>query len=348
MGTIYLIGLGLGTLAQVNSEAFEAAEKVDELYLDTYTSFLERSLLDELKKRFSEKLIEADRGLLEEDISEIVSKARDKDIGILVPGDPMIATTHLSIMVEAAKKNISCKIIHGTSAYCAVISASCLHAYKFGRTTTIPKSGVGVETCYRVIAENMERGLHSLILLDTADGGLAIPEALEFLLKVEEKLGLGIFSENLLVICLARIGFMDEFKWAGKMRNALTNPYPPPPHSIVIPGELHFSEAEALKTILRADPTAVDEHKPARHWKSRIEKYLKNVENVLRSLSFCSDERESRDLVDVAKSYLEDSRHFRSSGDLFNALAAISYAEGLLDALRELRKVEFTWKPDSR
>ena len=242
MGTIYLIGLGLGTLAQVNSEAFEAAEKVDELYLDTYTSFLERSLLDELKKRFSEKLIEADRGLLEEDISEIVSKARDKDIGILVPGDPMIATTHLSIMVEAAKKNISCKIIHGTSAYCAVISASCLHAYKFGRTTTIPKSGVGVETCYRVIAENMERGLHSLILLDTADGGLAIPEALEFLLKVEEKLGLGIFSENLLVICLARIGFMDEFKWAGKMRNALTNPYPPPPHSIVIPGELHFSD----------------------------------------------------------------------------------------------------------
>ncbi|MCD6535884.1 MAG: diphthine synthase [Thaumarchaeota archaeon] len=345
--TIYLIGLGLGTSRQLTLEALETAKSLDKIYLDTYTSFIENSLLEELSKELGERLVKADRRMLEEKVSDIIREAERMEVGILIPGDPLIATTHTSIIAEAAKKRISFKVIHGLSIYCAAVSASCLHAYKFGRVTTIPKSGIGVETCYRVIAENMERGLHTLVLLDTANGGLTIPEAIELLLRAEDKLGLGILHEDRLVICLARIGFDDEFKWAGRLRDASQRKYPPPPHSIIFPGELHFSEREALKAILNADAEVLDKHKPPRLWSSRIEKYLENVRRALEEMRYLSNDI-TEDLVNMARSYLEDAERFWESGDLFDALAAISYAEGLLDALRIMGKVEFTWGSGER
>jgi len=345
---IYLIGLGLGTVGQITLEALENAGKLDKLYLDTYTSFTDHSLLEELSKKFGERLVKADRKTLEERISDIIEEAERGNVGILVPGDPLIATTHGSIIAEAAKKGVDFKVIHGVSIYCAAVSCSYLHAYKFGRVTTIPKSGIGVETCYRVIAENMERGLHTLVLLDTADGGITIPEAIELLLKAEDKLGLGLLPNDRLVICLARIGFDDEFRWAGRLRDAIRKEYPPPPHSIIFPGELHFSEIEALRTILKVDPEVLIKHKPRRFWGSRIKKYLANVEKVLGEIRYLSEEKVGREIVEMARSYLEDAERFWEAGDLFDALAAVSYAEGLLDALRFMRKVEFTWGSGER
>lgn len=38
------------------------------------------------------------------------------------------------------------------------------------------------------------------------------------------------------------------------------------------------------------------------------------------------------DCLEMARSYLEDGRHFRDEGDLVNALAAFSYGHAWLDA----------------
>ncbi|MCD6313215.1 MAG: diphthine synthase [Thaumarchaeota archaeon] len=341
---LYLVGLGLGSKGYLTLKALEVMKNSDKIYLDSYTSFIDQDLLDELRKNFKGKLVDADRRVLEEGSSSIVEEAEKLNVCILVPGDPLIATTHLSIIFEAAKKGVKSEIIYGVSAYSALISASCLQAYKFGKTVTIPKSGVGIESCYLSILENMERGLHTLVLLDTADEGLEIPAALKMLSRVEEKLGMGLISERRLLVCLARIGFSDEFRWAGSLVQALRANYPPPPHSIVFPGSLHFSEAEALKEILRADPEIVDSHLPLRHSWSRISKYISSVESVLKTLMISGDSSELREALSLAKSYLEDSQRFRSEGRIFDALAAISYAEGLLDGLRLLGKVRFSWK----
>ena len=42
------------------------------------------------------------------------------------------------------------------------------------------------------------------------------------------------------------------------------------------------------------------------------------------------------DCVEMARSYLEDGRHFREDGDLVNALAAFSYGHAWLDAAARL------------
>jgi len=342
--TLYFIGLGLGSPGYLTLKALEISEKLDKLYLDTYTSFIDESLREVLRRRFGGKLIEVNREMLEDRAAELVEEAKEKAVGILVPGDPFIATTHLMIAIEAVKRGVSYEIVYGVSAYCALISASCLQAYKFGKVTTIPKSGLGVETCYKVIEENMERGLHTLVLLDTADGGLTIPEGLAHLSRAERRIGRGIINEDRLVICLARVGFNDEYKWAGRLKEALEKEYPPPPHSIIFPGSLHFAEAEALKTILKVDQSSLQPHGFVKSWDARLTKYLSNVDHALKTLKLLRRSPMSQEVVDLARSYLEDSTLFYKEGKCFEALAAISYAEGLLDCLRILREADFAWK----
>lgn len=340
---LYLVGLGLGSSGYLTRTAMEIIMRSDKAYLDTYTSFLEPELIEELRRLLGPRLIEADRRLLEEDASRIIEEAGERDVAILVPGDPLIATTHVSIILEAARRHIRYQVIHGVSAHSALISASCLQAYKFGKIVTIPKSGVGVETCYRAILENMERGLHTLILLDTADGGLDIPSAIRMLMRVENEAGMGLITPDRLVICLARIGFRDEAKWAGSLAEALERRYPPPPHSIIFPGSLHFSEAEALRTLLGASMEVIESHKPPWSIWQRLQKYIANVESALRSLELLDDSRDVKEILDLVERYLDDSRRFLSGGRGLDSLAAISYAEGLLDCLKILGKVRFSW-----
>lgn len=340
-----MVGLGLGSRGYLTRACLEALERSDKIYLDTYTSFLDPELVKELRRSLGPRLVEADRRLLEDGVSRILDEAERSVVAILVPGDPMIATTHISILVEAAKRGIAHRVLHGVSAYSALISASCLQAYKFGRTVTIPRSGTGIESCYQSILENMERGLHTLVLLDTAEGGLEIPSAIRMLERAEAELGMGLITDDRLIVCLARIGFEDELRWAGRLAEALERSYPPPPHSIIFPGSLHFSEAEALKLLLGADPSAVDSHKPPQIIWLRLRKYISNVENALRELEASDESEELREILDLAERYLEDSRRFLSGGRGFDSLAAISYAEGLLDCLRILGKVRFSWRP---
>jgi len=163
------------------------------------------------------------------------------------------------------------------------------------------------------------------------------------LAEAEEKLGRGLITDDRLVICLARIGFSDEFRWAGPLGEAMDKGFPPPPHSLIFPGILHFAEAEALVSVLKASREIVERHKPIRCMRSRVQKYVFNVEQALKEMKLLKASSEIREVVGLAEDYLEDSRRFLSEGRLADSLAAISYAEGLLDSLRIMGLAEFSW-----
>jgi len=82
----------------------------------------------------------------------------------------------------------------------------------------------------------------------------------------------------------------------------------------------------------------------------KTKRYLVSIEKVLEEMKLSSlssiDERQVKELVASAKLYAEDAKHYLEERPS-TALAAISYAEGLLDALRFLGLARFTW-PDSR
>lgn len=68
----------------------------------------------------------------------------------------------------------------------------------------------------------------------------------------------------------------------------------------------------------------------------RIDRYLDITSRALSKLSIAAPERSfgrrmADDFLNMAKSYFEDAKHFRESGDLVTAFAAVNYAHGWLD-----------------
>jgi len=79
-----------------------------------------------------------------------------------------------------------------------------------------------------------------------------------------------------------------------------------------------------------------------------VAKYVWNTERVLTQMRVTEnpvtiDQEKIKEVIETAKRYLEDAKYYREKERLETSLAAVAYCEGLLDALRLLRMVEFSW-----
>ena len=61
----------------------------------------------------------------------------------------------------------------------------------------------------------------------------------------------------------------------------------------------------------------------------------------LKSLPRSVQEREIEYVLDLAKGYVKDARHYAKTRKPVTSLACVAYAEGLLDALKFLELAEF-------
>ncbi|MEM2450261.1 MAG: diphthine synthase [Nitrososphaerota archaeon] len=342
---ITFVGLGLGPKRYITEAALDSIKAADVVFLDTYTGILPKETVEFLRT-VSKHFVLADRRLLEDGIETVLAEAAKKDVVIAVQGDPFIATTHVSIMLEARKRGIKCKIVNGISSYSVAASLSGLQAYKFGRAVTLPAEGCveHAKSVYESILENMSKGLHTLVFLDTKDGGLTIPVALKRLRELESLLRKGLVSDDRLVVALARLGYEDELIKAGRVAEIAATDFPEPPHMLIFPGKLHFLEREALIRLLGAPREYVEAYEPINYEVDRVKRYIDTCERVLSSLGASAKGTRVNDVLNVAKSYLDDSKFFLKSGEIFDSLSAISYCEGLLDALRMMGYVEFDWR----
>ena len=166
-------------------------------------------------------------------------------------GDPFSATTHVELRIRARKLGIPVTVVHGASALTAVPGLLGLQHYKFGRTTTLPfpEKGYFPESPYDIIVENHSRGLHTLVLLDIqADKGrlMTANDGMGILSELENRKRGGILGPDALVGVVARAGSALPVVRAGRLAVLAKEDFGPPHHSIVVPGKLHFMEAEAL------------------------------------------------------------------------------------------------------
>jgi len=82
--------------------------------------------------------------------------------------------------------------------------------------------------------------------------------------------------------------------------------------------------------------------------KERSRRYIAAVETALSELKpiimpAIIARKDVERVVEVAERYLSDSKYYVETGKDVTSLASISYAEGLLDALRFLKLGEFSW-----
>jgi len=105
--------------------------------------------------------------MVETESDVILAGSDSADIALLVVGDPFGATTHTDILLRARALNIPFRIIHNASIMNAV-GACGLQLYNFGQTVSIPfwTETWKPDSWLARIVENMEKGMHTLVLLD--------------------------------------------------------------------------------------------------------------------------------------------------------------------------------------
>ena len=235
---LYLIGLGFDE-KDINVKGLEAASNCD-CYYELYTSYWQGDLKN-LETLIGKEIKALKRSDLEDNLSDFLQKAKDNNIALFVSGDPLAATTHVDLIIEAKRKKIQTKIIHNVSIF-SVLGETGLQLYKFGRTATIPLNGK-MENVRKTIKENKKTGLHTLLLLDIDSEinlYMNVFHALKMLLK--EKL---VKKTDKLVA--ARFGNPSEIYYrlvSELMRKSIS-----PPIALIIPGKLHFREKEFLEML---------------------------------------------------------------------------------------------------
>jgi len=237
---LYLIGLGLWDEKDISIRGLETAKKCDFVFIEKYTSFWTGNL-----KNIGITAEEIKRTDLEDNVDKILEKSKDKDIAILIPGDPLVATTHISILLEAKKKNIETKIIHSSSIFSAVLETG-LQIYKFGKIATIPFYQTDVP--YKILEENLKNGAHTLFLLDiTKEKLMSCAEGLKILLNLENKFRKKLISKETEVVVFCRVGSSEQILKYDKIKNLIDLNCSP--CVIIILGKLHFLEKEFLTSL---------------------------------------------------------------------------------------------------
>lgn len=235
---LYIIGIGL-RYKDISLRALEVIKECDYVYLENYTSILSYKLED-LEKLIGKKVVLADRDLVESKNKEILDKAKEKNVAFLVMGDVFTATTHISFLMDAIKKNIKYEIVHGVSVFIAVGDTG-LSLYNFGKTTSIPFQE-NVEGPYDVLKENKD--LHTLVLLDI---GMDIADGIKSLLDVENKRKENIFTEDKIIIGCSGMGLENNEIKIGKVKDIIKYKFKNGSQCIIVPGKLHFVEEEFLE-----------------------------------------------------------------------------------------------------
>ncbi len=253
----------------VSAEVSGLVAGADRVYVDTYTMPGSGWLLAWARRVAGDRVVEAGRDLLESRSSMVVEEARTSTVVVLVPGDPLIATTHVSLLAEAAARGVEWRVAPGISGVVASKAVSGLQYYRFGRTITIPGPWRGVRAVSVVsqLYGNLCVGLHTLLLLDVRGDGSQLPpgEGASALLSLEEglasEMGFEPVLPGLLAAAVERAGTPEaRVFWASLEELAGSGREWLEPSSLVVPGLIHGSESDVLSQLYRVGEGEVREH----------------------------------------------------------------------------------------
>lgn len=241
---IYIIGLGLNDEGDLTLKAIDCLKKCEKIYAEFYTNIWQGDL-SKLEKMVGNPITTLDREKVESEF--LIKEALVQDIALLVPGDPLSATTHFEIVALAKQSNIKYDIIHAPSIYTAIAETG-LHLYKFGRSTTVPKFQKGFQPSspYEVIESNRKIGYHTLVLLDI---GMKVSDGLRNLMKLEESIKKNVLSSSIKLIACTRLGNKERLIIYDTIENLINKEIQDVPAVVIIPGTLNFKEEEYLKNI---------------------------------------------------------------------------------------------------
>ncbi len=253
MGKLYLIGLGLSP-DLITLRGLEKIRKARKVYLDVYTSSFPGSV-DEVKRIVGrDDIVLATRSMLEERSSEIMEELEHGDVALLVIGNPLLATTHVSLLIEAKSRGHSFEVVPAPGIIPNALLLAGLMIYKMGKpvTLTYPREGIISEYPYDVIKDNDSRNLHTILLLEMdmeKNVMMTIPEAVKLLFKLESMRKEGVISGDRKAVAVSALGSRKQRICPCKLKELLNYEGEGPHTLILVSPKLHFMEEEVLTVI---------------------------------------------------------------------------------------------------
>ena len=173
---LMLIGMGPGRISSMTIEAKQAAIAADYRRYEAYTALWPSNELKTLEDEIGK--IEMVMRPEVESPAELLELSKNNLVALLIVGDPLQATTHVDLQLQALEAGIDCIVFHGISITTLVTGSIGLSNYKFGRQTTItyPYGGWVATSPLEVIAMNMFYNQHTLALLDLDPTGAGTGE----------------------------------------------------------------------------------------------------------------------------------------------------------------------------
>jgi diphthine synthase len=242
------IGLGLYDERSITVEGREALADADRAVAEFYTSHLVGATVEELSTYHDIDIDVRDRAGVEQHPEDVLDAAEDEHVAFLTAGDTMISTTHVDLRLRAIERGIDTRVIHGVTAQTAASGLTGLQNYRFGKAVTLPfpyaHGADGVpQSVVDSIEANRERGLHTVVYLDIK------AEREEYMTAdvAAEMLAAG--WQDVLGVAVARAGSPEPTVVADRLSELATADFGDPLHLLVIPGDLHHVESDALATL---------------------------------------------------------------------------------------------------
>ena len=335
---LWFVGLGISGISELSDNTISVIKNADTVYLESFTSPISETEKEQLANMCDGEFKIAKRWLVE-DGNEILENAKKREVVLISYGDPYIATTHLELKTRAVTDKIETKTIHSSSIVSSLIGEIGLQYYKVGKILTIMNDPKSMITPYNTISNNLLSKMHSVILLEYNEDKsffLAPQDALSLLLDAEKIQNGKIISLDTFVIIASRIGKSDQKITSGKISNLIKKEFGEPPHTIIIPGSLHFTESNAVKIVTDCIDEPFDNSANVKDVSEQmIEKYVPMVREALEEIKpHYENLKEYEDVLINAKLYIDDAENFLKEGKKEYAVLSIGYADGLVDALR--------------
>ena len=335
---LWFVGLGISGFKSIPCKALDILSKADIVYLEQFTSPIGKLDLVKIKNATKGEFKPAKRWLVE-DGNEILQNAKKKKVVLLSYGDPYIATTHIELRTRAIAEKIKTYSIHASSSLTAMIGECGLHFYKVGRIATIMSEMKSLTTPYYLIYKNIIEGNHTVLLLEynqDKDFFLDPKDALNGLLETEKGQRRNVISSSTFAIIASRIGFKDQSIISGKISSLKRKDFGKPPHTVIIPGRLHFTESDALKILGGCIDEPFDNSEKTKKISIQMmEKYVPMVKEALHDVEpHYKDQKEFQKILENVELYIQDAEKFLEDGQDEVAILSIGYADGLVDALR--------------
>lgn len=243
---LYIIGLGLRGLSSLTMEGARTIECSSRIFFETYTSISPEGTIRELEEKFSRKVIPLNRSDIEEG-NILIESSRKEDVSLIVTGDPLSATTHNQLRLDAMNAGVEVEIIENASIISVIPGKIGLFPYRMGPPVSLPfpqENFLPRSVCDKIFL-NLKSGLHTIVLLDLRDGRTMYShEALETLIRMEERYGVGAINLNSEVFSVTRVSQPGEKLIFDTVQNLIDLKLLESPAALVVPAELNHNESE--------------------------------------------------------------------------------------------------------